>query len=161
MIGLGSVQDTPTAALFMQMGAKTRSGSLHWTLKWRRYATGGKCCGSELRNRDRDLTGRGLGAEIVKIFPGIAAGGPSFVKAVKGPRPWTSFMPTRGCGTHGRKTLADGSPRCHLRRYGLSSGDRQVRQEATGRGLEMIVQNTISLIGRLGKPTDKPGTGTV
>ncbi|MDD3737422.1 MAG: bifunctional 4-hydroxy-2-oxoglutarate aldolase/2-dehydro-3-deoxy-phosphogluconate aldolase, partial [Bacteroidales bacterium] len=37
-----------------------------------------------------------LGAEIVKIFPGNAIGGPSFVKAVKGPCPWTSIMPTGG-----------------------------------------------------------------
>jgi 2-dehydro-3-deoxyphosphogluconate aldolase/(4S)-4-hydroxy-2-oxoglutarate aldolase len=37
-----------------------------------------------------------LGAEIVKIFPGNAVGGPSFVKAVKGPCPWTSIMPTGG-----------------------------------------------------------------
>ena len=37
-----------------------------------------------------------LGVEIVKIFPGSAVGGPSFVKAVKGPCPWTRIMPTGG-----------------------------------------------------------------
>jgi 2-dehydro-3-deoxyphosphogluconate aldolase/(4S)-4-hydroxy-2-oxoglutarate aldolase len=37
-----------------------------------------------------------LGAEIVKIFPGTAVGGPGFVRAVKGPCPWTSIMPTGG-----------------------------------------------------------------
>lgn len=37
-----------------------------------------------------------MGAEIVKIFPGSAVGGPAFVKAVKGPCPWTSIMPTGG-----------------------------------------------------------------
>jgi 2-dehydro-3-deoxyphosphogluconate aldolase/(4S)-4-hydroxy-2-oxoglutarate aldolase len=37
-----------------------------------------------------------LGAEIVKIFPGSSVGGPAFVKAVKGPCPWTSIMPTGG-----------------------------------------------------------------
>ena len=37
-----------------------------------------------------------LGAEIVKIFPGSQVGGPSFVKAVLGPCPWTSIMPTGG-----------------------------------------------------------------
>jgi 2-dehydro-3-deoxyphosphogluconate aldolase/(4S)-4-hydroxy-2-oxoglutarate aldolase len=37
-----------------------------------------------------------LGAEIVKIFPGFSLGGPDFVKAVKGPCPWTSIMPTGG-----------------------------------------------------------------
>jgi 2-dehydro-3-deoxyphosphogluconate aldolase/(4S)-4-hydroxy-2-oxoglutarate aldolase len=33
---------------------------------------------------------------VVKIFPGLQVGGPSFVKAVKGPMPWTSIMPTGG-----------------------------------------------------------------
>jgi 2-dehydro-3-deoxyphosphogluconate aldolase/(4S)-4-hydroxy-2-oxoglutarate aldolase len=37
-----------------------------------------------------------LGCEIIKIFPGGQVGGPSFVKAVKGPTPWTSIMPTGG-----------------------------------------------------------------
>ena len=33
---------------------------------------------------------------LVKIFPGGAVGGPGFVKAVKGPMPWSSLMPTNG-----------------------------------------------------------------
>ena len=37
-----------------------------------------------------------LGAEVVKIFPGSQVGGPEFVKAVKGPMPWASLMPTGG-----------------------------------------------------------------
>ena len=36
-----------------------------------------------------------LGCEIVKLFPG-GIYGPDFVKAVKGPQPWTSIMPTGG-----------------------------------------------------------------
>jgi 2-dehydro-3-deoxyphosphogluconate aldolase/(4S)-4-hydroxy-2-oxoglutarate aldolase len=34
--------------------------------------------------------------EICKIFPGAQVGGPAFVKAVKGPMPWTELMPTGG-----------------------------------------------------------------
>ena len=37
-----------------------------------------------------------LGCEIVKIFPGTEVGGPSFVKAIKGPCPWTEIMPSGG-----------------------------------------------------------------
>src|SRR5699024_9941804 len=37
-----------------------------------------------------------LGAEVVKIFPGSQVGGPEFVKAVLGPFPWSSIMPTGG-----------------------------------------------------------------
>jgi 2-dehydro-3-deoxyphosphogluconate aldolase/(4S)-4-hydroxy-2-oxoglutarate aldolase len=36
-----------------------------------------------------------LGCEIVKLFPGDIYG-PAFIKAVKGPCPWTSIMPTGG-----------------------------------------------------------------
>ncbi len=34
------------------------------------------------------------GVEIVKMFPCEAAGGPGFVKAVMGPSPWTRILPT-------------------------------------------------------------------
>ena len=37
-----------------------------------------------------------LGADIVKIFPGSAVGGPGFVKDLLAPMPWTSIMPTGG-----------------------------------------------------------------
>ena len=37
-----------------------------------------------------------LGVEIVKVFPGMQVGGPAFVKAVRGPMPWTRIMPTGG-----------------------------------------------------------------
>ena len=36
-----------------------------------------------------------MGCEIVKLFPG-GTYGPGFVKAIKGPQPWTSIMPTGG-----------------------------------------------------------------
>jgi 2-dehydro-3-deoxyphosphogluconate aldolase/(4S)-4-hydroxy-2-oxoglutarate aldolase len=37
-----------------------------------------------------------LGAEIVKIFPASQIGGPSFIKNIKGPCPWTNILPTGG-----------------------------------------------------------------
>ena len=37
-----------------------------------------------------------LGCEVVKVFPGSSVGGPDFVKAVKGPMPYASIMPTGG-----------------------------------------------------------------
>jgi 2-dehydro-3-deoxyphosphogluconate aldolase/(4S)-4-hydroxy-2-oxoglutarate aldolase len=35
-----------------------------------------------------------LGAEIIKIFPIIASGGPDYIRAMHGPSPHTRFMPT-------------------------------------------------------------------
>jgi 2-dehydro-3-deoxyphosphogluconate aldolase/(4S)-4-hydroxy-2-oxoglutarate aldolase len=37
-----------------------------------------------------------MGVEIVKVFPGGLVGGPAFIKAVRGPMPWTRIMPTGG-----------------------------------------------------------------
>jgi 2-dehydro-3-deoxyphosphogluconate aldolase/(4S)-4-hydroxy-2-oxoglutarate aldolase len=36
-----------------------------------------------------------MGCEIVKLFPGSVYG-PSFIKGIKGPQPWTNVMPTGG-----------------------------------------------------------------
>jgi 2-dehydro-3-deoxyphosphogluconate aldolase/(4S)-4-hydroxy-2-oxoglutarate aldolase len=40
-------------------------------------------------------TAEELGSEIVKLFPGSVYG-PGFIKAIIGPQPWTSIMPTGG-----------------------------------------------------------------
>jgi 2-dehydro-3-deoxyphosphogluconate aldolase/(4S)-4-hydroxy-2-oxoglutarate aldolase len=37
-----------------------------------------------------------MGAEVVKIFPAGQIGGPSFIKNIKGPCPWTNILPTGG-----------------------------------------------------------------
>ena len=36
-----------------------------------------------------------MGCELVKLFPGSVYG-PGFIKAIKGPQPWTNIMPTGG-----------------------------------------------------------------
>ncbi|MRR21293.1 bifunctional 4-hydroxy-2-oxoglutarate aldolase/2-dehydro-3-deoxy-phosphogluconate aldolase, partial [bacterium] len=95
-IGAGSVSDAPTAAMFIQMGANfIVSPVLNPEVARvcnRRKVLWIPGCGTltEISQAEE------LGAEIVKIFPGNAVGGPSFVKAVKGPCPWTSIMPTGG-----------------------------------------------------------------
>lgn len=96
ILGTGSVPDAPTAAIFMQMGTDfIVSPFLNPEIAKicnRRKVMWIPGCGSltEISAAEE------LGAEIVKIFPGPAVGGPAFVKAVKGPCPWTSIMPTGG-----------------------------------------------------------------
>ena len=41
-------------------------------------------------------TAEELGCDIIKIFPANDIGGPSFVKSVLAPSPWTSLMPSGG-----------------------------------------------------------------
>ena len=96
MIGIGSVPDAPTAAIFMQMGADFIV-SPFFNPEIARVCNRRKVlwipgCGTVTEISEAEE----LGAEIVKIFPGSAVGGPAFVKAIKGPCPWTSIMPTGG-----------------------------------------------------------------
>lgn len=96
MMGVGSVVEAGTASLFMQLGASfVVSPILNPEMAKvcnRRKVLWSPGCGSlsEISYAEE------LGAEIVKIFPASQVGGPAFIKAVKGPMPWTHIMPTGG-----------------------------------------------------------------
>lgn len=96
IMGVGSVVDAGTASLYIQLGANfIVSPVLNADMAKvcnRRKILWSPGCGtlSEINYAEE------LGAEIVKIFPGSSVGGPDFVKAIKGPCPWTSIMPTGG-----------------------------------------------------------------
>ena len=96
ILGVGSIIDAATAALFVSSGAKFVVGSVLnpevARLCNRRKVPYVPGCAtpSEISQAEE------LGVEIVKTFPGVAIGGPSFVKAVLGPTPWTLMMPTSG-----------------------------------------------------------------
>ena len=96
MLGVGSVVDAPTAALYIASGASfvvspVLNAEVARVCNRRKipYMPG---CGtlSEISAAEE------LGVEIVKIFPGSSVGGPAFVKAVLAPCPWTRIMPTGG-----------------------------------------------------------------
>lgn len=96
ILGIGSIVDAPTAAMYIADGANFVVGPLldkdtAYLCNSRKipYMPG---CGSvtEIHEAER------LGVEICKIFPGKEVGGPAFVSSVKGPCPWTMIMPTGG-----------------------------------------------------------------
>jgi len=95
-IGVGSVLEPGTTSLYIQLGADfIVSPVLNPEMAKicnRRKILWSPGCGSlsEISYAEE------LGAEVVKIFPGAQVGGPEFVKAVKGPMPWTNIMPTGG-----------------------------------------------------------------
>jgi 2-dehydro-3-deoxyphosphogluconate aldolase/(4S)-4-hydroxy-2-oxoglutarate aldolase len=96
IIGIGSVEDAPTAALFIAQGANFVVGP-NFNPEIARLCNRRKIaympgCGSV----SEISTAEEYGAEIVKLFPGGSVGGPDFVKAVLGPRPWSRIMPTGG-----------------------------------------------------------------
>ena len=96
ILGVGSVSDPGTAAIYIASGANFVVGpvlnpevaKVCNRLKIS-YSPG---CGtaSEISYAEE------LGVEIVKVFPGTTVGGPAFVKSVLGPNPWTRIMPTGG-----------------------------------------------------------------
>ncbi|MDD4143655.1 MAG: bifunctional 4-hydroxy-2-oxoglutarate aldolase/2-dehydro-3-deoxy-phosphogluconate aldolase [Prolixibacteraceae bacterium] len=96
IVGAGSVVDEGTASMYIALGANFIVSPVidEGTAKVcnRRKVLWSPGCGSVTEiSRAHEL-----GAEIVKVFPASEVGGPGFVKAVKGPMPWTSIMPTGG-----------------------------------------------------------------
>ncbi len=96
ILGVGSIIDAPTAALYIQLGtnfvvapAIDEESAKVCNKRKIAYSPG---CGSVTEI----VKAHELGVEVVKIFPGSQVGGPSFVKAVKGPMPYASIMPTGG-----------------------------------------------------------------
>lgn len=96
MLGVGSVVDSGTTALYLQLGANfivspIMNPEMAVTCNRRKVLWSPGCGTLTEISRAHEL-----GAEIVKIFPGTQVGGPGFVKAIKGPCPWASIMPTGG-----------------------------------------------------------------
>ena len=95
IMGVGSVTDGAAASRFMALGANfIVTPVLREDIAIvcnRRKVMWSPGCGSltEIAKAEE------LGCEIVKLFPG-GIYGPNFVKAIKGPQPWTSIMPTGG-----------------------------------------------------------------
>ncbi|MBH45254.1 MAG: bifunctional 4-hydroxy-2-oxoglutarate aldolase/2-dehydro-3-deoxy-phosphogluconate aldolase [Flavobacteriaceae bacterium] len=98
IMGVGSVTDAAAASLYMQLGANfIVTPVLREDIAAvcnRRKVLWSAGCGSltEITKAEE------LGGEIIKLFPGSTYG-PGFVKAIKGPQPWTSIMPTGGVST--------------------------------------------------------------
>ena len=96
ILGVGSVIDPGTAALYISSGANFVVGpvlnpEVARVCNRRKVAYSPGCgSASEISQAEE------LGVEICKVFPGSQVGGPAFVKAVRGPCPWTLLMPTGG-----------------------------------------------------------------
>ncbi|MEI7845480.1 MAG: bifunctional 4-hydroxy-2-oxoglutarate aldolase/2-dehydro-3-deoxy-phosphogluconate aldolase [Chloroflexota bacterium] len=96
ILGIGSIIDAPTAALFLAVGANFIVGPSFnpeiSRLCNRRKVLYLPGCSTE----NEIVTAEELGAEICKIFPGESAGGPGFISAVMAPCPWHRLLPTGG-----------------------------------------------------------------
>ena len=94
VLGAGSIVDAPTAALYIQLGANFIVGPMFnpdvAKVCNRRAVAYTPGCGS--------ITEIGFaqeaGCDLVKIFPAGEVGGPSFVKNLLAPMPWSMIMAT-------------------------------------------------------------------
>tara|TARA_R110002051_G_scaffold177199_1_gene247115 strand:- start:848 stop:1516 length:669 start_codon:yes stop_codon:yes gene_type:complete len=148
ILGVGSITDAAAASLYMQIGANfIVTPSLREDIAIacnRRKVLWSPGCGSltEINNAEE------LGCEIVKLFPGSTYG-PSFVKAIKGPQPWTSIMPTGGVTTEvsNLKAWFDAGVTC----VGLGSQliSKKILTNGDFDGLENTVRATLGSIIKL------------
>ena len=95
IVGVGSVVDAPTAAMYIQLGANFVVGPLFnqeiapvCNRRLIPYCPG---CGtvSEVGAAQE------AGCDLCKVFPGDVLG-PAFVKGLRGPMPWSQIMVTGG-----------------------------------------------------------------
>ena len=148
ILGVGSVSDAASASYYLMNGANFIVTPVYREdiaiLCNRRKILWSPGCGSltEIAKAEE------MGADLVKLFPGNIYG-PEFVKAVKGPQPWTHFMPTGGVTTEetNLKSWFDAGVSC----VGLGSKlitkeiiDNQAYEELAKR-----VEKTLQLIQRL------------
>jgi len=98
ILGVGSVTDAAAASQYMLSGANFIVTPVFREdiaiVCNRRKVLWSPGCGSltEIARAEE------MGCELVKLFPG-GTYGPGFVKAIMGPQPWTSIMPTGGVST--------------------------------------------------------------
>ena len=98
ILGVGSITDAAAASLYMLSGANFIVTPVFRediaVVCNRRKVLWSPGCGSltEIAQAEE------MGCEVVKLFPGSTYG-PGFVKAIKGPQPWTLIMPTGGVST--------------------------------------------------------------
>lgn len=148
ILGVGSITDGPAASMYMQMGANfIVTPSLREDIAIicnRRKVLWSTGCGSLTEiNRAEEL-----GCEIVKLFPGSTYG-PDFVKAIKGPQPWTSVMPTGGVSKAEDNLRAwfDAGVTC------VGMGSKLISKDILAKNdfalLEQLVRKTLDTIERI------------
>ena len=111
ILGVGSVVDAPTAALYIAYGANFVVGPVLnpevARLCNRRKIAYSPGCGSASEIAEAEE----LGVEIVKVFPGSSVGGPAFRQVGPGPLPLDAHHAHRRRGRHARRASTPGSAR--------------------------------------------------
>lgn len=95
ILGVGSIGDAPTAALYLTSGANFIVGP-SFNAEIARLCNRRKVLYIPGTATETEIaTAEEYGAEICKVFPGDTLG-PGFIKAVMAPCPWHRLLPTGG-----------------------------------------------------------------
>jgi len=149
ILGVGSVVDPGTAALYINCGANFVVGPLlnadvakACNRRKIPYSPG---CGSASEISQAEE----LGCEIVKVFPGAEVGGPKFVKAVLGPCPWVSIMPTGGvdCTEASLRAWFEAGVAC----VGMGSNliTKELLKAGDYKGIAAKIRETVELVKKI------------
>ena len=150
ILGVGSVTDVAAASQYMLAGANFVVTPVFREdiaiVCNRRKVLWSPGCGSltEIANAEE------WGCELVKLFPGSTYG-PGFVKAIKGPQPWTSIMPTGGVSKEEENLRGwfDAGVTC----VGMGSKliSKEILINKDYHALEIEVRNVLELIHKIQK----------
>jgi len=142
ILGVGSVVDEPTAALFIAYGANFVVGpvlnpEISRLCNRRKIAYIPGCAtASELSNAEE------AGAEIVKIHPASNLGGPAFLKALLAPMPWSKIMASGGV----EPTREDVAAWFKAGAACVGMGGSLIRKDWVSAGSFETIQNTVSQV---------------
>ena len=148
ILGVGSITDAAAASQYMLYGA-----NFVVTPVFRKDI-------AEVCNRRKLLWSAGcgslneiaqaeeMGCEIVKLFPGSVYG-PEFVKAVKGPQPWTSIMPTGGVSTDAANLMEWFEAGVSCVGMGSKLISKELLVNKNYNQLTLAVQKTLALIQKI------------
>lgn len=148
ILGVGSVTDAGSASLYMHLGANfvvtpVLREDIAISCNRRKVLYSPGCASLTEISRAEEL-----GCELVKLFPGGTYGA-DFVKAIKGPQPWTSIMPTGGVSPEKENLKAwfDAGVTC----VGMGSKliSKEIIQTKDTATLESKVRETLQLISEL------------
>jgi 2-dehydro-3-deoxyphosphogluconate aldolase/(4S)-4-hydroxy-2-oxoglutarate aldolase len=148
ILGVGSITDAGAASIYMQMGANfivtpSFREDVAIVCNRRKVLWSAGCSSLTEINKAEEI-----GCELVKLFPGDVYG-PKFVKAIKGPQPWTSIMPTGGVSTEKENLRAwfDAGVTC----VGIGSKliSKEILAKQDFKKLEDKVHSTLAIIREL------------
>ncbi|MEO0339061.1 MAG: bifunctional 4-hydroxy-2-oxoglutarate aldolase/2-dehydro-3-deoxy-phosphogluconate aldolase [Bacteroidota bacterium] len=148
ILGVGSVTDAGTTALYLQLGANfvvtpVFRQDIAITCNRRKVLWSPGCA-----SLTEIATAEEWGAEIVKLFPGSIYG-PKFIKSVIAPQPWTSIMPTGGVAPtyENLKSWFDAGAYC------VGMGSKLMSKHEDGSfdyaGIEALTANALRMIAEI------------